>query len=292
VVLDLWQPLTHLPIGLALLTALALGVVHGVTPDEHTWPITFSYAIGSYSTRRGLAAGLMFSAAFTVQRAIASELAYLSLARWMQAPRVDAVVYVLVGLAMTLAGRHVLRGRALWRLSLPAPADAAGGAGGVRPIPLPMAALHGFIAGWGVGAFATILYTVLAPAMPSAALGWAPGFCFGLGTLAVQATAGALFGRWSRRRGMPEEMGQTVATRVAGRTLAFGGAAFVGAGLLALVAPGVAGAAVLTPLHVHNLHSLGLGFVLAVGIVLGIGVVSLVTETRRALRSLRTVGAP
>ncbi len=285
---DLWQPLAHLPVGLALLTALALGVVHGVTPDEHTWPITFSYAIGSYSTRRGLAAGLMFSAAFTVQRAIASELAYLSLARWMQAPRVDAVVYLLVGAAMALAGRHVLRGRAPWRLSLPDPVDG----GGVRPVPLPMAVLHGFIAGWGVGAFAIILYTVLVPAMPSAALGWAPGFCFGLGTLAVQAVAGALFGWWSRRRGMPEEMGRTVATRVAGRTLAYGGVAFVGAGLLALVAPGIAGAAVLTPLHVHNLHSLGLGFVLAMGIVLGIGVVSLISETRRALRSLRTVSAP
>ena len=284
--LNLWQPLAHLPLGLALLTALLLGVVHGVTPDEHTWPITFSYAIGSYSTRRGLAAGLMFSASFTLQRAIASELAYLSLARWLASPRVDAVVYLVVGAAMAVAGVHVLRGRAPWRFSLPDPGEnrAAG------TIPLPMAALHGFIAGWGVGAFATILYTVLAPAMPSAATGWLPGLFFGLGTMVVQAGAGAAFGWWSRRRGISEVAGQLVAARVAGRTLAFGGLAFLGAGLLTLTAPGVANLAVVTPLKVHNLHSLGLGFVLAVGVVLGIGVVSLITETRRALRAPRAVG--
>jgi len=35
-------------------------MVHGITPDEHTWPITFNYAIGSYSIRGGLKAGLCF----------------------------------------------------------------------------------------------------------------------------------------------------------------------------------------------------------------------------------------
>ncbi len=279
----LWQPLAHLSLGLALLTALALGVVHGVTPDEHTWPITFSYAIGGYSSRRGLLAGLIFSAAFTLQRAIASELAYLALARWLEAPGVDGVVYLVVGVAMSLAGWHILRGRAPWRL---APRGGGPGQGGA-PVPLPLAALHGFIAGWGFGAFATILYTVLVPAMPSAALAWLPGFCFGLGTTLVQAAAGATFGWWSQRRGLPPDVGQRVAARVAGKTLAYGGLAFFGGGALALLLPGVADRAVITPLRVHNLHSLGLGFLLAIGVVLGIGVVSLLTETRRAAAAVR-----
>jgi ABC-type nickel/cobalt efflux system permease component RcnA len=48
-VINLWDPV-HVT-GLAVfITALVLGVIHGITPDEHTWPITFSYAIGSYST--------------------------------------------------------------------------------------------------------------------------------------------------------------------------------------------------------------------------------------------------
>ncbi len=276
--LSLWQPSAHLPLGLALLTALALGVLHGVTPDEHTWPITFSYAIGSYSTRRGLVAGVVFSTAFTLQRAAASELSYLALARWMQAPPVQGVVYVVAGTAMALAGRHILRRRAD---RAAAPPSAQG-----HPVPLPLAALHGFIAGWGFGAFATVLYTVLAPAMPSAALGWAPGFCFGIGTLLVQAGAGACFGRWSRRRGLGEDAGRAIATRVAGRTLAYGGLAFIAAGALVLLAPRPASLSVITPLEVHNLHHIGIGFVLAVGVVAGIGATSLWSETRRATRPM------
>ena len=41
-------------LGANLLKAFLLGLLHGVTPDEHTWPIVFSYAIGGYSTWRGL----------------------------------------------------------------------------------------------------------------------------------------------------------------------------------------------------------------------------------------------
>ncbi len=275
--LNLWQPAAHLSPDLALLTALALGVLHGITPDEHTWPITFSYAIGSYSTRRGLVAGLVFSGAFTLQRALASELAYLALARWMQLPLVQGIVYLVAGCAMAIAGWHILRsGRTHAAPHEPEPMPPR--------VPLPLAALHGFIAGWGFGAFAAVLYTVLAPAMPSAALAWAPGLCFGLGTLAVQAGAGALFGRWSRRRGLSETAGRTIAARVAGRTLGYGGLAFAGAGALVLFAPRWARRSVVTPLRIHNLHHLGIGFILAVGVVAGIGLVSLWSETRRAVR--------
>ncbi|MEM3855829.1 MAG: hypothetical protein QW298_01525, partial [Candidatus Micrarchaeaceae archaeon] len=64
----------------AIVIALLLGFVHGITPDEHTWPITFSYAVGSYSTKGGAKAGLIFSTGFTIQRAVLSEVAYLALA--------------------------------------------------------------------------------------------------------------------------------------------------------------------------------------------------------------------
>jgi len=41
-------------------------MLHGITPDEHTWPITFSYAVGEYSTRGGMKAGFLFSLGFTI----------------------------------------------------------------------------------------------------------------------------------------------------------------------------------------------------------------------------------
>ena len=66
------NPSDNLALGTILVIALILGIMHGATPDEHTWPITFSYAIGSYSTRKGMKAGFAFSAGFTIQRAITS----------------------------------------------------------------------------------------------------------------------------------------------------------------------------------------------------------------------------
>jgi hypothetical protein len=65
---NLWSPQHGLAVGVALLTAFLLGVVHGVAPDEHTWPITFSYAVGSFSARKGMRSALAFSLAFTLQR--------------------------------------------------------------------------------------------------------------------------------------------------------------------------------------------------------------------------------
>jgi hypothetical protein len=52
--LDLWSSHHRLPLGMVIVTAFLLGVVHGVTPDEHTWPIRFSYALGSFSARKGM----------------------------------------------------------------------------------------------------------------------------------------------------------------------------------------------------------------------------------------------
>ncbi|MHB1505819.1 MAG: urease accessory protein UreH domain-containing protein [Sulfobacillus sp.] len=278
--LNLWDPHVGLALGAVLVTAFLLGVVHGVTPDEHTWPITFSYAIGSYSTKRGMVAGLTFSAAFTLQRAIASELAYLTLDKWFTAnTMVDYAIYVVVGVVMVWAAWHLAGGRH-WHL------------GHTHQIahdeidprlqdPRPwMPAVHGFIAGWGFGAFAIIIYTVLAPAMPSALWGWVPGAMFGLGTMAMQVAAGGLFGWISQRMKLTPEMVRQVALTTAVRTLGWGGAVFVLGGALGLIFPGVAAFTVSTGVHIHNLSHISLGTVLVMISVLVIGVGTLIRETR------------
>jgi len=302
--INLWDPsAAGLSVGSVLITAFLLGIVHGITPDEHTWPITFSYAIGSYSTRKGMLSGFIFSLSFTVQRAIGAVLAYLALARWMQSERIDLIVYVIVGAAMAFAGGYVLRiGRVLHlhplavlqRLRLPAPissrftwlhAHDAVDAADLRSVTPGMAAIHGFIAGWGFGAFATILYTVLVPAMPNVATSWIPGAVFGLGTVVVQAAAGAFFGRWMRRRNLPEAVIAQVARRVAGMTLWWGGIVFVLAGIVGLAFPQVASWQIQTPIQVHNLDHLGIGFILVIVVVGVIGGTSLVSALRRARRT-------
>lgn len=93
----------------ALLYSIFFGLLHGVLPDEHTWPITFSYAIGAANRKGGMRAALYFSAAFTLQRAVVSELAYLALATFLGKPVVAAFTYTAVGSAMFLAGWVVLR---------------------------------------------------------------------------------------------------------------------------------------------------------------------------------------
>jgi hypothetical protein len=57
--MNLWDP-SHVSTTVDLLTAFLLGLVHGITPDEHTWSITFSYAVGGYSTCEGCVQGCSF----------------------------------------------------------------------------------------------------------------------------------------------------------------------------------------------------------------------------------------
>ncbi len=281
--INLWNP-SHVSLGIDLLTAFLLGMLHGVTPDEHTWPITFSYAVGGYSTRRGMVAGLTFSLAFTVQRAIASELAYLGFSRILTHALSDYVVYIVVGAVMALAGVTIVRRGKPGHLHIPG--LHAHSAEDTLRDPRPwMPALHGFIAGWGFGAFALIIFTVLAPAMPNAALGWAPGAAFGLGTTIIQVLIGAAFGLWAAKRGLNPDLIRRAALITAARTLTWGGAAFVLAGVFGLIFPHIAGLSFSTGLHVHNLHTVGLPFLLVIIVVVGIGVTSLVRETGAARKA-------
>jgi ABC-type nickel/cobalt efflux system permease component RcnA len=106
--IDLYNP-TIAGFYSALLIAFLLGIVHGITPDEHTWPITFSYAIGSYSTKGGAKAGMLFSLGFTLQRTLLSEIAYIALAPFFMSNRFDAIVYMVVGIVMAISGFYILR---------------------------------------------------------------------------------------------------------------------------------------------------------------------------------------
>ena len=42
----------------ALTYSFLFGLLHGILPGEHTWPITFGYAIGGASGKEGMKAAL------------------------------------------------------------------------------------------------------------------------------------------------------------------------------------------------------------------------------------------
>jgi hypothetical protein len=229
----------------ALVYSFFFGLLHGILPDEHTWPITFSYALGGARGREGMKAGLYFSLAFTFQRMILSEVSYLALAPFLLDPAINAIVYVCVGAAMTTAGAVVLRRRLYPHLHLighhhadsqkPAPAWSLLGRRHIErqeaSLPLHWTVIHGFIAGFGIGGFALFVNTVAAPAMRSPWTAALPGLFFGLGTTIMLVVIGGLFGRSLHLfRWMTPEQIRRVGTEVGARTLFFGGIFFAALG--------------------------------------------------------------
>ena len=228
----------------ALIYSFLFGLLHGILPDEHTWPITFSYAIGGATGKEGMKAGLCFSAAFTVQRMIISELAYLALAPFFLSPKINGIVYIVVGFVMSLAGLIVFRKNRYPHLHLGihwhkmeladrrAAEDHPGSKGIVVAPPIRWTLVHGFVAGFGFGGFSLFINTVAAPAMPSPWMGFLPGLLFGFGTMITLAIIGGLFGaflRWTHSL-TPEEI-RRVGAQTGGRTLFFGGLLFGLAGI-------------------------------------------------------------
>lgn len=272
-------------VGLVLLTAFLLGMIHGITPDEHTWPITFSYSVGSYSTKGGMRAGLLFSLAFTLQRAIGSEIAYFGItafSRAMHDPRFNFYIDLVVGIVMGMSGYYVLRRGTIVHLFHSHSIEGQGHSAEPRPIPSYMPLVHGFIAGWGSGAFALITYTVLAPSMPNVYWGFMPGVLFGLGTMVMQILVGALFGAWMGRQHLTDDVRVYVARMVAGRTLSWGGLAFVAVALLGLLDPRINALQIDTGIRVHNLAHLGIGVFLSVIVLFIVAIYSFIRSLREA----------
>lgn len=277
-----WTDPRHMSWLIDLVIVFLMGLIHGITPDEHTWPITFSYSIGSYSTKGGMRAGLLFSSAFTLQRAIASELAYFALARFLTRPGEEETVYLLVGAVMWMSGYFILHRRQalhllpwLERLAPAVPDDR-------QAVPVKLALLHGFIAGWGTGAFATIIYTVISPHMPNPYIAFLPGLLYGLGTTVMQIVTGAAFGRYIESRKLGEAAKAFVGRFVAGNTLFIGGILFVLAGAAGLVYPKLMAWQISTGLPVYNLNAINTGLLLVIVIVGGAGFTSLVIALRKA----------
>ncbi|MBP1358227.1 MAG: hypothetical protein JZD40_07075 [Sulfolobus sp.] len=294
IVINLWNP-QNVNLISAIIIAYLLGIVHGATPDEHTWPITFSYSVGTFSAKGGVKTGLIFSAGFTLQRAILSELAYFALASIFTTATAFGITYIIVGLAMTLAGIYVVKfGKYFhWHAIEGFLAEKAGihdksttekehvgemspyiDQETLKPVPTNIAFIHGVIAGFGFGAFALIVYFMLAPAMPSAVFGWVPGFLFGLGTMTIQIIFGAFFGSWLKSVKRLTDKGVAFVGKYITRTvLAYGGLVFTIAGSAILVYPQLLNFGITTPIYVHNLHNLGIGFFLVIITVAVLGYV-------------------
>ena len=296
----LLSPPSGLSLSVILIVSYVLGLLHGATPDEHTWPITFSYAIGSYSTKRGMKAGFLFSLGFTLQRALLTTLGYLGLAYFYMKYNLDGPVYIIVGFVMAIAGSYILKGRYIH-----IPIDVALGSKlhhtdeakriplhevHEKEIPLKMTIVHGLIAGFGFGAYATIITFILAPQVPSLIYAPLPGLMFGLGTMTMQVLFGAAFATILRLKKLTEDKIKVIARRSAGRTLYYGGIAFMLIGLLVILIPPLDSFAISTGISVPNLSALDIGLILVLLVVGVIGIWGLLKSYREVVREALSNG--
>ncbi len=237
-----------------LLQSFGYGLLHGILPDEHTWPITFSYAIGNASGKKGLKSGLFFALAFTLQRAIGSEISYLLLFSWLTKESVNSFVNMVVGGVMLWAGWQIQKKGRYLHLHLlghhhepdegveRSPAILTARHHADQPVsppaapevfPARWAMIHGFVAGFGVGPFAMFVYTVAAPHMGSPWLGFLPGLLFGLGTTLMLMILGGIFGASLKTTHKFDDREiASVGHRTGSLTLLGGGLVFVIGGLL------------------------------------------------------------
>jgi ABC-type nickel/cobalt efflux system permease component RcnA len=285
----LLNPPDDLTLYSVLLIAFILGIFHGVTPDEHTWPITFSYAVGSYSTRKGMKAGFAFSLGFTLQRAFLTTIGFLGLAAIYTRYNLDGPVYVLVGIAMAVVGMYVLNKKAL--LHIPFDALFRSEHHTSSPERMPMhdvnpnvAVVHGLIAGFGFGAYSTIIVFILAPQVPSLIYAPLVGLMFGLGTMVMQIIFGAAFANLARLKRLSESQMKHVGGKTAGRTLLYGGIAFAVIGALVIAFPAIDSFAIATGNPIPNLSSIGVATILVLVVVGVIGIGSLMLGIREMLR--------
>jgi ABC-type nickel/cobalt efflux system permease component RcnA len=292
----------------AIVLSFILGVVHGITPDEHTWPITFSYAVGSGTVKGGAKAGLVFSSGFTLQRALMSEVAYFIFIGFLLNPLFNGIVYIIVGAVMAFAGAYILnkgiyphwhwlekklglifklhsknseyQKKELEHTANPACCDENTQ---YKAVPMKMAFVHGLIAGFGFGAFALILFTSISPTMPSPWLGWVPGFFFGVGTMITQVAIGSgLMVFLTKVKKLTKNGINFVTKYMSGNTLYYGGFMFVLAGFFIILFPATATYGILTSINIPNLDSIDLSFFLVIAIVLIIGVGSYFKGVKKA----------
>jgi hypothetical protein len=275
----------------ALTYSFGFGLLHGIVPDEHTWPITFSYAIGRASGREGMKAGFYFSAAFTVQRMIIAQLARLAMVPSLMSPLVTGIVYVTVGVAMSGAGFVVLRKNRYPHLHLgihvheigthlAAPGKGPAYSAQITAPPAKWTLVHGFIAGFGFGGFSLFVNTVAAPAMPAAWMGFLPGLVFGLGTMLTLIVIGGLFGAALRWLGsLTVEEVKRIGAQTGGRTLFFGGLLF-----------GLAGVCNLANVQRHL--PLDLGTILMGLFVMGVAVPALLYSWKEVVATRKSRPSP
>lgn len=155
-----------------LLSVFLLGLVHGLTPDEHTWPVISSYAIGQRRAKRGALAAFLFSIFEIIPWiAIASACAFLGSMIYKEA--YEVWVHLILGLIMLAAGAYMLWRKQAFHLHIKGCPE--------RPS-MKIMPVYGLVSGFGPCLPVLALYTFAAQTQHRG-YGIILALLFGLGTM-------------------------------------------------------------------------------------------------------------
>lgn len=91
----------------SLISVFILGLVHGLTPDEHTWPVIFAYSVKTKKIEKALRLAIFFTLAATIPwTTIATICSYLGSIFYHES--LEFYFHIVLGIVMILMGAYTL----------------------------------------------------------------------------------------------------------------------------------------------------------------------------------------
>ncbi len=169
-----------------LIPIFILGLVHGLTPCEHTWPIISAYAISQRKWHKGFLAAIAFVLpAILPWTLIACICGYLGSVIWK--PNYEIYIHLILGSIMIILGLNILNLLKIPYLHLNHYHKKT------SKLSLKQLSIYGFILGFGPCAPVLIMYAMSAK-FHTIFLGTFSGIFFGIGTMISLSIIGVILG--------------------------------------------------------------------------------------------------
>jgi hypothetical protein len=156
-----------------VIAVFIIGVIHGLKPDEHTWPITISYGLMQRNIRGVIAAVTVFAGALTLVWTLMSALAG-QLMGLLNTSLLDPYVDIIVGLTMIGVAAYLVFGNHEHTEE-------------VKTADYKVIWIHGLAAAFGGDFFIVLILTLALTPLISPGLSFLVGLAFGIGSLIAQS---------------------------------------------------------------------------------------------------------
>ena len=155
-----------------LLAVLIVGIIHGLKPDEHTWPITVSYGLMQRNVQGVITAVSVFAGALTLVWTLMSALVG-ELMSLLNTSVLDPYVDIIVGLTMIGVAAYLVFGK-------------HEDGHDVKTADYRLIWIHGLAAAFGGDFFIVLILTVAIAPVITTGLSFLVGFMFGFGSWLAQ----------------------------------------------------------------------------------------------------------